>query len=52
MYNFIKYNCNNNYTSSLIQNELIRICAENVRSMIVIEVNKAASFSIMCDEAW
>lgn len=40
-----------NYTSPLLQNELIGICAENIRSMIVTEVKKAGSFSVMCDEA-
>ncbi|CAI6377782.1 unnamed protein product [Macrosiphum euphorbiae] len=40
-----------NYTSPLLQNELIGICAENVRSMIVTEVKNAGSFSVMCDEA-
>lgn len=33
-----------NYTSPLLQNELIRICANNVCSMIVTEVKKADSF--------
>lgn len=40
-----------NYTSPLLQNELIGICAENIRSMIVTEVKKAGSFSVMCDKA-
>lgn len=45
------FNSKINYTSPLLQNELIRICAENVRSMIIMEIKKAGSFSIMCDEA-
>lgn len=40
-----------NYTSPLVQNELVEICAENVRSMIRAQVKKAGNFSIMCDEA-
>lgn len=40
-----------NYTSPLLQNELIGMCAENVRNMIVTEIKKAGSYSIMCDEA-
>lgn len=39
-----------NYASPLVQNELVEICAENVRSMIREEVKKAGNFSIMCDE--
>lgn len=45
------YKCKINYTSPLLQNEFIRISAENVRSKIIQEVKKAGSFSIMCDDA-
>lgn len=45
------YNREINYTSPLVQNELVEICAENVHSMIRAEVKKAGNFSIMCDEA-
>lgn len=40
-----------NYLSPLIQNQLIEICAENVGSMIIDEVEKNGYFSVMCDEA-
>lgn len=45
------FNSEINYTSPLLQNELIGICAENVRSMIIMKIKKAGSFSIMCFEA-
>jgi len=45
------FNCSINYTSLLIQNELISLCANNVKSMIMSEVKDAGCFSIMCDEA-
>lgn len=45
------FNSEINYTSPLLQNEIIGICADNVRSMITMEIKKAGSFSIICDEA-
>jgi len=45
------FNVEINYISPLLQNELIGMCAENVHSIIVTEIKKAGSYSIMCDEA-
>jgi len=41
------FNCSINYTSPLIQNEIISLCANNVQNMIISEV-KDACFSIIC----
>lgn len=40
-----------NHTSWLIQNDLINICAENVKSTIINEIQESGMFSISCDEA-
>lgn len=40
-----------NYTSHLIQEELTTLCANNIRSKIVKEVEAVGKFGIMCDEA-
>lgn len=40
-----------NHTSSTIQNALIEICGENIKSTIVQEIKKCGMFSIFCDEA-
>ncbi|KAL4126512.1 hypothetical protein QTP88_010734 [Uroleucon formosanum] len=40
-----------NHSSWLIQNDLINICAENVKSTIIKEIQESGMFSISCDEA-
>lgn len=47
----IKYNDVTNHTSWLVQNDLINICAENVKNTIIKEVQESGMFSISCDEA-
>lgn len=47
----IKYNDVTNHTSCLVQNDLINICAENVKNTIIKEVQESGMFSISCDEA-
>jgi len=39
-----------NYTSPLVQNSIIEMCAKNVRDQIISEVGDDI-FGIMCDEA-
>ncbi|KAF0747430.1 zinc finger MYM-type protein 1-like [Aphis craccivora] len=45
------YNDVTNHSSWLIQNDLINICAENVKSTIIKEIQESGMFSISCDEA-
>lgn len=47
---FLKYLPDTNYTSHHIQDEIIDICANSVRDLIIEEVG-TGTFSIMCDEA-
>ncbi|KAL4126637.1 hypothetical protein QTP88_010849 [Uroleucon formosanum] len=46
-----KYNCSTNESSWLIQNQLLSICAENVRENIILDVQTNGFFALMCDEA-
>ena len=39
------------YTSKTIQNELIQLCGDSIRSIILNDVRAAGAFSIMADEA-
>lgn len=45
------YNDVTNHSSWLIQNYLINIYAENVKSTIIKEIKESGMFSISCDEA-
>jgi len=47
VYNFQK----KNYSSWAIQNELIAICASNLKNYIIKEIRECGMFSIQCDEA-
>ncbi|XP_060867951.1 zinc finger MYM-type protein 1-like [Metopolophium dirhodum] len=40
-----------NYTSWSIQDQLIKLCAEDIRETIVKEIDKIGFFALMCDEA-
>lgn len=46
----VKFNTETNYTSPLIQNQIIEICAINVRDQIISEIGNGV-FGVMCDEA-
>jgi len=46
----VKYLQTTNYTSPLVQNSIIEMCAKNVRDQIISEVGDGV-FGIMCDEA-
>lgn len=46
----LKFQKETNYTSPSIQNDLIEICAKNVRDKIITEIGDGV-FGIMCDEA-
>lgn len=45
------YECDINYFSWLIQNELIECCSNIVLSTIIKDIKDCGYFSIMCDEA-
>jgi len=45
------FNDATNHSSWLIQNDLINICADNVKSTIIKEIQESGMFSISCDEA-
>ncbi|KAF0710791.1 zinc finger MYM-type protein 1-like, partial [Aphis craccivora] len=46
----VKFLQTTNYTSSLVQNSIIEMCAKNVRDQIISEVRDGV-FGLMCDEA-
>ncbi|KAL4149483.1 hypothetical protein QTP88_003426 [Uroleucon formosanum] len=46
-----KFNFKTNYTSHIIQDELINICADVVKEIIVKDIEDVEVFGIMCDEA-
>ncbi|KAL4153779.1 hypothetical protein QTP88_001612 [Uroleucon formosanum] len=46
-----KCNLKTNYTSHIIQDELINICADVVKEIIVKDIEDVEVFGIMCDEA-
>ncbi|CAI6365209.1 unnamed protein product [Macrosiphum euphorbiae] len=47
----IKFDETTNYTSWSIQDQLIQLCAEDIRETIVKEIEKIGFFALMCDEA-
>ncbi|XP_008183461.1 zinc finger MYM-type protein 1-like [Acyrthosiphon pisum] len=46
-----KFDETTNYTSWSIQDQLIKLCAEDIRETIVKEIDKIDFFALMCDEA-
>ncbi|KAL4154146.1 hypothetical protein QTP88_001979 [Uroleucon formosanum] len=46
-----KFNLKTNYTSHIIQDELINICADVVKEIIVKDIEDVEVFGIMCNEA-
>jgi len=46
-----KYSNPTNYSSNIIQNELLSLCANNIINKIMKEVEISGICGIMCDEA-